>query len=81
MKASKIKASLVAAKKAMDKMNSHCYLIEKELQEYFKSEVTVFWQPSDGFVILQDEGASKAPRNYSVEEVLTNLAIDKKYYL
>lgn len=80
MKAWLINRKLASAHKALEAMQNHCEIIAKELQPYFEEEISVFWQPSDGFVVIQETEECNAPSNYSVNQVIEELKNDKNAY-
>ena len=69
--------------KAENELNSATERMALEMQPYFKSEITVFYQPSDGFVILvlDTDVTSKAPSNLGIDEVFETITENPKFYL
>lgn len=50
----KILAEEKKAMNAIDTLNSHCETIAFELQKYFDEEISVFWNPSDGIIVIHN---------------------------
>ena len=71
-------------KKAENKLDSAVGALAKELQPYFKDEISVFYQPSDGFVVLvlnDTPTYEEAPPNLPIDEVFKTINKDPKFYL
>jgi hypothetical protein len=72
-----IKKLLKQAENAKGRMDGACGQIASILQPFFKAEITVDFQPGDGFVVIWEDGAFTAPNNLPVEEVLLAIKTDK----
>lgn len=72
---------LILANKYQQKVDSLCNEMADELQEFFLEDITVDYNPSDGFVVVYDEyNGDGAPLNIRVSEVALNISSDKLYY-
>lgn len=65
-----IKKLLKRAEKARLKMDTACGQIAIILQPFFNQEISVDFQPSDGFVVVWEDGVFNAPNNYTVQRVI-----------
>lgn len=79
----KIKELHKKAHKLESQLKSVCDSIAKEFQPFFPDDIDVFYQPSDGFVILHniDSQTNYSNRNTSINEVIENIIKNKDYYL
>ena len=80
-------SKLKAAKKAEQRLNSACESLAALFEPYFNDEISVFWQQSDGFVILHNVGFSynedifnPHSQNTSVIEAFENINKKPDYY-
>lgn len=79
-KMKEIKKLLKKAENAKAKMDGACGEIANSLQPFFTSEISVDFQPSDGFVVIWEDGAFTAPNNLPVEEVLSAIKKDPLFF-
>ena len=63
------------------KMKGCCGAMADSLQPYFPSEISVDYQPGDGFCVIWEDGQCGAPNNVPVLEVLENIKKDETAYL
>jgi hypothetical protein len=65
------------AEKARSKMESACGQIASNLQPFFDEEISVDFQPGDGFVVIwENESKHFAPHNIPVEDVVNKIKKD-----
>jgi len=76
-----VKRLLDAAIRLEGKMKATCGAIAEILQPYFVNEISVDYQPGDGFCVIWEDGQYKAPNNVPVREVLENIKKDETFYL
>jgi hypothetical protein len=64
-------------------LNTATGRMEAEMQPFFKSEITVLFQPSDGFVVLvlDTDSIGNAPSNLGIDEVFKTISENPKFYL
>lgn len=58
------------AEKARSKLDGICDEMANIIQPLYETDIAVFYQPSDGFVIVVDDVENNAPSNYGVKEYL-----------
>lgn len=76
METTKIKKLLKQAIDLNGILHSICGEIATELQPFFSNEIGVDFQPSDGFVVVWEDGSHKAPNNERVLDVIANIERD-----
>lgn len=78
------KKLLSKAHKAESKLNAACSDLETFFSPYFPGEISVLYQPSDGFVVLYDIEKSvmenEADKNEGVMEVFENILQNPRHY-
>ncbi len=57
-------------------MDSACGNIARILQPFFKEEISVDFQPGDGFVVVWEDDVFRAPNNKTVEDVVLQIKGD-----
>ena len=69
--------------RAESNLNTATERMATEIQPYFKSKITVFYQPADGFVVLvlDTDVMGNAPSNLGIDEVFETINKDPKFYL
>ena len=55
--------------------------LEVFFKPYFKAQITIQFQPSDGFVIVVEFKDDNNAWNLNVKEVLENIEMDQNYYI
>ena len=78
---SNINKLLNDAERARCKMESACGKIASVLQPFFPEEISVDFQPGDGFVVIWEDGAFAAPNNVPVMDALNKIKVDKFAFL
>lgn len=83
MKKTKYEALKKICNRAENNLTAATDRLAMEMQPYFKSEITVFYQPSDGFVVLplDTDTAGRAPSNLGIDEVFETICKDPEFYL
>ena len=80
----KFEIALKKAHKYESKLKSACSDLEILFKPFFREEIEVFYQPSDGFVILHDIDCSVstgANKNTGVKEAIKNISKDANFYI
>ena len=65
------------AEKAKSRMDGACGQIASILQPFFTEEISVDFQPGDGFVVIWEDGSEKAPNNVPVQDAVSKIKTDK----
>lgn len=76
-----IKKLLKQAENAKVLMDGACGQIASILQPFFKAEISVDFQPGDGFVVIWEDGCFSAPNNRPVEDVVIDIKNDPLCFL
>jgi hypothetical protein len=76
-----VKRLLNVAIRLEGKMKATCGAMADNLQPYFVSEISVDYQPGNGFCVIWEDDQYKAPNNVPVKEVLENMKKDETLYL
>lgn len=71
-----IQKFLKIAHTAKGQMDSACGNISRILQPFFNAEISVDFQPGDGFVVIWEDGCFSAPNNKTVEDVILQINDD-----
>ena len=61
-------------------MDSACGNIASILQPFFKAEISVDFQPGDGFVVIWEDSCFSAPNNKPVQDVVEKINEDPLFY-
>ena len=84
MKKTEFKKLIAKAQKAEGKLNTACSNLETFFEPFFPGQISVFYQPSDGFVVLYDIEKSvmenEADKNEGVREVFENISLNSRHY-
>ena len=84
MEKTEFKKLLSNAHKAEAKLNTACSNLEKFFEPFFPGEISVLYQPSDGFVVLYDIEKSvmgnEADKNEGVKQVFENILLNPRHY-
>lgn len=72
---------LKIAIKAKGQMDSACGNIASILQPFFKEEISVDFQPGDGFVVIWEDGVFAAPHNLPVDDAVRAIQKDHVLFL
>ena len=84
MEKTEFKKLLSKAQKAEGKLNTACSNLETFFEPFFPGEISVLYQPSDGFVVLYDIEKSvmckDADKNEGVREVFENISLNPRHY-
>ena len=75
-----IRKFLKIASKAKGQMDSACGNIASILQPFFKAEISVDFQPGDGFVVIWEDGCFSALNNRAVEDVVGQIKDDPLFF-
>ena len=73
MNTRKIKGKLKKAHTGLGILNSACGSIAEELQPFFGHEISVEFQPSDGFVVIWEANDGCAPHNVPVMDAVEKI--------
>lgn len=79
-----IRRHLARAEKALGEMESRCGAIAAMLQPHFKHEISVDFQPGDGFVVIWEDEAKlteQAPNNVPVMDAVAAIKKDSSHFL
>jgi hypothetical protein len=76
----KVKALLKKAISYEGKMQVTAGELALEFQPFFPVEISVEYQPGDGFVIVGENAAHKAPFNIPVLDAFENIKKNHKFY-
>ena len=80
----KFEIALKKAYKYENKLKSACVDLEILFEPFFNGNIAVFYQPSDGLVILHDIDspiATGANKNTGVKEAIKNISKDPNFYI
>lgn len=72
---------LKKAEKGRSQMDGACGQIARILQPFFAEEISVDFQPGDGFVVICEDGFAAAPNNLPVDDAVRIIQNDQNAFL
>ena len=81
MNQKRLAALLKMAQAKQAKLDGICGAMAIELQPFFTHEISVDFQPGDGFCVIWEDGVFDAPNNIPVSDAIKSIVKDAKAFL